>query len=65
MEAGWVPKKLGNTPIAVYLSINAAYWIKGIQMIKSIRDCFRRELLAQQCPVTTWHFRLALASNPS
>lgn len=25
MEAGWVPKKLGNTPIAVYLSINAAY----------------------------------------
>jgi hypothetical protein len=47
MEAGWVPKKLGNTPITIYLSINAAYCNKGIQMIKSIRDCFGRELLAQ------------------
>ena len=25
MEAGWVPKKLGNTPLTIYLSINAAF----------------------------------------
>ena len=51
MEAGWVPKKLGNTPLFMWTCVLLTKWF-----LNPLETDFIESFQYSTCSVFTWHF---------